>query len=364
MSTLPLGPWKTGIENTSDRTALLKTALMEAVNVDINTDGIIQTRAGITFLSSGVKNLFHYAGVDYGVVDGVVSRLSPTGASALFGPVFGQVAWCVLNDEPVFSTLDGIWRITPTQVKPIGVDTPGALTITSKGEDRYGVAATYLNADGEEGGLSGVYFVVGDPVLIPPPLQGNAKVQLYTTRPGGETLYARRGSDYGPPAETQGLSRLPGGSALRYWRGRLLVARGRTLYFSEPMRYGLTKTVGGFIQLDSKITFLEAVESGIYVGLARGVVAFLAGNSPDQWEFRIASLLPAQAGSSACLPTAQMDKNLQLADWVAVWLTPKGFALGSTDGRVVYPQADRLTGLALGSGGYLIAEDRLLALAQ
>jgi hypothetical protein len=203
--------------------------------------------------------------------------------------------------------------------------------------------------------------------------------RVYMTRKNGEVFYdvgsftgtasMYRIPDlppYGRACESHLLSRLPGGHYVRYWRGRLLVARGRSLYFSMPLRYGLYDPSFGFVKFEGKIDFIESIESGVFVAVAGQGVFYLAGDEPAKWERKLIDVTPAQPGAVTVIPTVQL-RALNLPSpqaWAVVWFTDKGFALGLASGMVIFPQADRLSGLPLGTGTLQYRGDRLLVLSQ
>ena len=163
-----------------------------------------------------------------------------------------------------------------------------------------------------------------------------------------------------------GKAGMVSGTYSRYWRSRLLVARGQTLYVSDPFAYGVYDTRAGVIPMPGRIDFLEPVEGGVFVAIRNQGVYFLAGTSPEDWQLKHADIILAQPNTSLLIPTAQMKLDIQnRPEWVAVWLTSKGFAVGLPDGSILYPQADLLSGLPLGSTGSITFNgDRLIALTQ
>lgn len=383
----------------ADPTAVPKGALMEAINVLIGPEGSISPRKGFSSVSTGVHSLFHHGGRYFGVLNGFLVELFDNGARQLSNiPITGKVSWGVLNDEPVFTNNEILARITSTAVKRIGVPRPD-IPATGGALKSSTVAVSYVNDDDEEGPLSAM-FSLSPGVVVPAPTEsGNWRVRIYTTAVNtvsaanqtqsyaGELLYyvGERpvGGDLGslivgsessaPPEdqtmgrlpETMNKERMPGGDYVRYWRGRLLVARGRTLFFSDPLRYGLYDRSSGFVKFEARIDFIEPMEKGIFVALRNNGVIFLAGESPEQWQRVTADFEPVQPGASVVISTANMNLELQpKPEWVAVWFTPKGFALGLPSGVVAHPQADLLSGLPLGNGSLHFDGDRLIVLTQ
>lgn len=154
------------------------------------------------------------------------------------------------------------------------------------------------------------------------------------------------------------LAPLPAGSSIWAWNGRLLVTRGRVLYWSEPLHYGVYSQTRGRYQFGEPIVWIAPLASGVYVGL-RNYVVFLAGSDPNTFQRRTVG------GRSAPGASAVLDKRFSgSGDEVAVWFTDVGFAVGKAGGAVEFPQADRLKGLPLLPGKLVIDKDRVFYFAM
>ena len=302
-SSVSLGPWTRGFQNFYDPTRAPPGTLVAAKNVTVESDGIVVSRAGYILKSVGAHSVFTHQGRFYGVYKDTINEFFEDRPVSLDFPVTGKVNWAVLNNEPLFFNREVIGKISLTE------------------------------------GVTGL---------------------------GGK--YAFEGGSKHPYRDLFSATKLPmvGGTYARYWRSRLLVARGRTLYVSDPFMYGVYDSRSGVVPLPARIDFLEAVEGGVFVALRGLGVYFLAGTSPEDWQLKVADVITAQPNTSLVIPTAQMKLDIQTRpEWVAVWLTSKGFAIGLPNGSVIYPQADLLSGLPLGSTGSLSFEgDRLIALTQ
>lgn len=172
------------------------------------------------------------------------------------------------------------------------------------------------------------------------------------------------------PAEPDGqlsedaVDMLPG-ETCTYWRGRLLVARGHQLLISQPFRYGVFDPLRGRMYMANRIDWVASIESGVFVAVRNEGVYFLRGDSPEDWEVRLASKEPAQRKAVAVIPTSAMALEMQTKpDWVVVWFTQYGFAVGMPSGDVIYPQEELLSGLPLGRGSLHYANGRLTLLTQ
>lgn len=155
------------------------------------------------------------------------------------------------------------------------------------------------------------------------------------------------------------LSQLPGGHWGEYWNGRLVVARGSSLLFSEPLRFGAHNPKKGYIQLESRIEWFAPLEEGIYVGLKDKVI-FLRGTSPLEMKLEIAA--GASAPGMALVLTGE---NVSLGNMgssrVAVFFTKNGFTIGLPSGEVVFPQRGSLDNLPLFRGKLIVDRNRIYA---
>jgi hypothetical protein len=199
-----------------------------------------------------------------------------------------------------------------------------------------------------------------------------SKIRIYRTGTNGDVFYQAQEvslphsgafllnpTAVGRMIDTRGFERMRSGMYLRYWRGRIIVARGRNLYFSEPMRYGLFDPRHGFVQMPQVITFLQPVEGGIYVGQSNGVV-FLQGTTPDK-------LAVVQTGAAKPLPGSATEigsssfslEGAKASEKYAVWVGARGYALGDPGGNVVEPQSRRLA-VPVGQRGVTVVHNRRL----
>ena len=150
---------------------------------------------------------------------------------------------------------------------------------------------------------------------------------------------------------------LPAGSFIFAWQGRLLVARGRVLYWSDPLHYGVYSATRNRYNFGEYILWVAPLDSGVYVGLENSVV-FLSGADPNQFK-RSTVAGKSAPGVAAILDTKHSGKGVD----VAIWLSEIGFAIGTPNGVVEYPQAERLSNIPLLPGKLCIEGDRVYAFA-
>lgn len=156
---------------------------------------------------------------------------------------------------------------------------------------------------------------------------------------------------------------LPGGQWVEYWQGRLVVARGRTLYFSRPLNYGACDPMRDFLMMGERVIWMVALPGGMYVGL-RNSVQYLGGAGYPEITQKIVAG-PSWPGAATVIGSERLGEKVTEGfqhEVYAVWMTSKGFALGSPTGVVVYPQQDRLDGIPVHSGSLVVLGDRITVL--
>ncbi len=382
-----ISPWPLGIDHRSADTALPAGALRAAVNVTIDREGHVTRRLGYRRVAAltGAHSLWASSAGTFCALGATLCRIVREGDAATLVELTdlrsaAPVGYASLNDETVFAntTATGIVAAdfgvralsVPLPVPPnVASDPVGGLPA-----GRYGVVVVGVDARGAEGGASELALAeVAEGGGIR--LAGLATVagvmawRVYRTPPNGDALFRAAdvpvgmtsflvgAGDLGPLCRTRGLEPLPGGPFLLAWKGRLLAARGNTVYYSEPLRYGLYAPGRNFVTLDRRIVGMAGVEGGVFV-LTKGGVVFLAGADPHAWTVvRTGGGRPIP-GTAGMLPASMLLPEAGIpAGELAVWLAETGYVLGMPDGRILEPQATRLR-LPLADRGSLAVQDR------
>ena len=292
----------------------------------------------------------------------------------------GALSHLVLNGTVLVAGPAGIFQYNGSAAKPFTIDTPpGPIVTASAGSleaGDYGVAVSWLRGALESplspmtthkaaaaGGLQVLLPTVLDPTIT--------GVRMYLTRHnGGELL---RGEDYpasttlvdipvlpklGAPAQFRHMDPMPAGQYLGLWRGRLVVAQGRALRFSEAMAYHVHDPRHGFVQMPQRITFVAPVDSGLWVGQVDHVV-FLRGTSPQELVFERKTSRAPVPGSTVALTSDEAGEASGGARAAVAWLSSAGFAMGTPDGGIIEPQAQRLRAISATAGSTVVQHHRL-----
>ena len=392
MADIPLMPLA-GINNVAEDAALQRGGdaarlyVRDAVNVDLTPAGKAELRPGVRRVTEWpYRNLwqsplhrdaFATLGDQWGRVDPFTWSHEPL---ATVGE--GPVSHVVLNNLVCVAGRAGIFTFDGARAQRLTLDTPAApLVLVGEGSldaGAYGVAVAWLRGSLESAPspIKTVHVPASGALEITLPLCLDTTVtgvRLYLTRPnGGElareqdyalgtpTILVRVPPKLGAPAQFQHLSPMPTGLYLAYWRGRLLTAKGNVLRFSEALAYHLHNERYGFIQMPQRITFVQPVEGGIWVGQVDHV-AFLQGASPDSLSvIRKASAGPVP-GSAILVPADVVGTNLAGGGSpVAVWLAENGYVAGTSEGGLVEIHSNVMRGITASAGTSVVLDRRML----
>lgn len=350
-----------GINNVQPEERLGGSDLVRADNVDIGLSGELRRRAGFTEVSDLChKNLHQAQGFMLATVNGDMTSIHPGGARYVVSPSLGveRVWYANLPDgRTTFSNglihgiTDGLigqgWSV-PVPAST-GVMTPSVGTLHP---GSYVYALTYVRlSDGLEGTpalavpqpiTSGGVFLAGLPVM------DDHRINVYLSSHDGEGFYlaGNTATDAfmfgGPnnlltlPCRTVGLSPAPVGTISASWHGRVLVAQGSTLWASMPHAPHLFDLRRDFKQFASRITLVQPVDGGIYVGTDDDLI-FLGGETFDQLTYAEKQLGPVVLGSGVSVPGSQIKQGDGRATGDAMVCIAGGYLVAGLGGGQAYP---------------------------
>lgn len=315
----------------------------ELRNLLVTDAGTLETRPGFARVITGtdVHSLWS-DGKDRALyVDGTV--LKDFSGATLHTGIQGPVSADVYGEDIYWS--DGAYlgcihnganhlaALAPPNPAPMVSATAGALP-----PGLYQVAFTLSDDRGESpstwpmavdlpngGGLSitGLPAVAVNVYVAP---AGSTVLQFYALVNGTTAITA-------PPQlhhtlQTEGLMPMPPGKIVRTHNGRLLVARGKLIYFSEPFAPALHRPVEGFIPFPDRVTMVRPNDEGVYVGTTKATY-WLAGA-----DIAKAELVKAQDEGVAEASDSVVEAG------VVQWFSHEGLVRGDRAGQITEMQAD------------------------
>lgn len=359
-----------GIDIRTSDTSLQRGTVRSMRNVTITDTGEMSLRPGYTQLSAGTdfKGLFStkagvlvHRGAElllYRPATNTFVFMESVGAS----PMIDVHEY---NDLVYVTHETGLLKIDPTAktIGRAGVALPDITPSISSGTGilpagRYGVAATALGVNGEESPavfLGDITVTTGGITVTGMPTDGRT-MRIYCSTEHGDILYlALEAPSYlgsmvitalgeGRVCPTFGKQLFPGGQFVRGLAGRLYMASGDTLWYSDPLNPHLVSS-NNFVRFTGQIRFIEAMNSGLFVGDSRGTW-WIDGTDPEKAQVRLCSTaVPGFASSvmvpSFALPIEVRDNTLDQKS--AMWMTPEGHVLGKETGLCKSIVSDRIS---------------------
>lgn len=381
-----------GINNVAEDAALQRGGdaprlfVRDAVNVNLTPEGAAELRPGLRQVSAQPYGNVWQSPLHsdtFGTLLGQWVRIFPDTWDceplAVIGE--GDVSHELLNNSVCVATPAGIFTFNGSTASLLTIETPAApFVMTADGSlpsGTYGVAVAWLRG-AIESATSATAFVDVAPnggleITLPMCFDNTVTgARLYLTHADGGELALE--GDYplgsaiqvmvppklGRPSQFRHLAPMPTGKYLKYWRGRLLVAKANVLRFSEPLAYHLHNERHAFVQLPQRITFVEAVDGGIWVGQVDHVV-FLQGDSPDGMQvIRRASAAPVPGSSMLVTPDIMGSNSAPSGELTAVWLAANGYVGGTAQGQLIQPHAGVLRGITGRAGTSVVLDRRLV----
>lgn len=382
-----------GMDNVSDdesmssfgKTPFVK--LRDAVNVNITSAGRMELRdTGAVVTETPYKNLWQSPlhGDTFGTLNGELVKINPVDWSheRLGIQLQGIVCYQVVNNFIVISDVTDLYKFDGISMEKLTIETPpepmARLSTGSLLDGTYTVAIAW-SKDGRESGLStsvSLNVEGGIELILPYNYSGNADqaVIYMTERNGSEllkvatvaintaTFTISSDKDLTRAAQFQHLSPMRTGKFLKLWRGRLLTADKNMLYFSQALNFHLCDERYDYIALPQRVTFVEPVESGIWVGQSNSVV-FLSGS--DVRDLRL-----VQTGAKAPVPGTALRVNSDLLGELSaglesvLWLAENGYCIGTPSGNLVEVHANTLKGITAKGGQSVRFDDRIVTVLQ
>lgn len=278
----------------------------------------------------------------------------------------GIVVHEVLNNHVIAASKYGLFVYDGNKAMPLTIDTPpmpvayGGINQT---QQKRSIAISWLRG-GTESGLSS-YVTAGAEVEVVLPMVTDATVtgvNIYATSLGGTDMQLAgtvahdatsfnitEDHNLGMAAQFAHLSPMPTGKYLCYWRGRLITATANVIRFSEPLAYHLHDERHGFIQTSQRVTFIQPVENGLWVGQTDHVI-FIEGTQLEDMRISIKSSQAPVPDSAIQVDSDSIGEAAEGGTMVTVWLASNGYVVGSSMGQIVEYQAGRIDGISANSG--------------
>lgn len=360
--TVVYGPFPKGMNNIDNALSMKDDELVNAVNLDVNKEGILTRRDGSTVVISAVAHslwgrdqatAFYVKGTDLCMLTEsspgtVVSATLRAGVFQVRRPL----SYVLVNGDTYYSNglITGMIR-ADNSLHPWGVELPSRRPSLTRAAGNlpsgwYMVALQYVTDRGEVGGMTQAVAinVVADSSIvvssIPQPVDADVEfISIYVSEQNGDVLYHYGDYALGTTSATLTATSTAGDVArnilsdvmpptdlLEYYNGRIYGATGSLIWYTNPLQYGQCAPRSNFIPMNGTVSIIKAVSDGVFVGTDSAVI-FFKGDGPEEFTLEPVFDYGAIPGSGI---TIQKDHP----DIVVSFLTERGFVKGSAGGKV------------------------------
>lgn len=354
--------WPAGKNTVAPETRVPKKSLREALNVDLDNDGIPRRRAGYTEVYSGsdIHSLWGDGSLTMFVEGTELKRLfSDNSVSVLrTGLDVGRyVSYVEVNGDIYYSNNAQTGKLSAAGLStPWGVEDPSGqplvapMTTGAMGAGMYQVAVTFVSTTGEVSGstLATIVTLQDNQGVqlssIPQPTNPSVShVRVFISEPNGDLLYQQVDIPIGvtsymisrtlksEPLDTQFLSVTPAGHIVRHYNGRNLIAADNVLVYTEALRYGLYRPVENYIQFPARITVIQPVSAGVFVVADK--TYYLSGQDIKEAQLLVVDPNSGVEGTGMAVDAELFDID-GVAGSLAYWFGASGAMIGLPDGSV------------------------------
>jgi len=160
----------------------------------------------------------------------------------------------------------------------------------------------------------------------------------------GGTSYVWTKGTYAGPDTTRHFSGPPDGDHIEAMSGRMFVSKDNVLWFSELFSFDLFDQAQGFVQYQTKILFLQAVRTGLYVSTENSIY-FLAFQDGVLMS-RMVLPYPGIEWTNTKTDLTPADVGIESSGALAAWASREGAIIGTGDGlaininrnKIIYPE--------------------------
>ena len=361
--------------------------LAVGTNIDIDESGGVARRTGRVLARGGASHSLWSDGTLALFVEGSsLKRLNTNYSDATLrtGLTAGQtMRYQQVNDRVYFSNGTETGVVQDGRVRSWGLPVPplpaAQAVVGEMPAGSYQYTLVGLRNDGQQSGApmagvialdagAGIRFTlpaVNDPdltawgVYLSPP-NGDALYLAALAAAGAHTVdYLNDTAELALPLDTQFMGPPPAGHMLGYFRGRMFVAVGDTIFYSEPGAYELFD-LRHFISFDSRVTMIAPIEDrdnpGVFVATETST-GWIRGVDADSFAFVPGANYGAIPGAMAMVDGAMFADHAAGARMLPMWLSTEGLCIGMPGGTVQNLTRSKFKFTARGSGCALFKPD-------
>jgi len=347
-----------GVRNDVDLNRFAHADLSAGMNIDLDETGRLIRRGGIAQIESTASHSLWSNGTKAYLVAG--NTMYYIDQSLNRWPVrdmnMTRVRYAEINNVVYWT--DGLETgqiVGNTRSTRLGIAPPLQLSATvipgALRAGRYMFTMTYARVNGEESGApicGEIVLPVDGGIQLDLPTSSDTSVyekRIYLTAWNGETPYLAGTvlnavptasfadmPELGAAVRTQFMTDAPPGVIIRYYAGRLWIAYGNYIWYSQPYEYGLFDRRSGFLGFDAEVRTISVVADGIFVGTSEETY-WLSGTDPTQMQLQRVADYGTILGTETSVQGLYLTSD-GLPGQVACWYSNKGMCIGMTGGQM------------------------------
>jgi len=371
-----------GINNINSEDSLGADELRAGLNIDIDDNHGVSRRSGYSkvYSGSGIHSLYSdeltklfVEGNSLKVLndDNTATSLRSDlslGKKMTYESVDGDIYY---SDSQKTGVLKGgvnyPWGISVPMTQPILSSIAGAMPAGN-----YQVTTTYVSSDGLESGADiAISIDLADNngiQLTGIPVSSDSRVayvNIYLSSHNGDMLYlvdtVANGTTsrqittpvYSSPLRSQFVSPPPAGEIVFYFKGRMYVVSGDTLYYSEPYALDWFILSKNYLRFPKNITIAVPVDDGIHISADK--TYWMPGTNPAQPSLVVKSNAKGIFGTEARANGSYVGEGI-VGD-VYFWLSDLGLCLAGNSGYFSIINDDRYVNQNADSGAGVIKNE-------
>jgi len=155
---------------------------------------------------------------------------------------------------------------------------------------------------------------------------------------------------------TRSFYAAPLGNHICIFQGRMWIAVANVIWVSEPYAYGKFDMARCFFQFGSNVRMIKPVQSGVWVSTEESTGFIRGADKFSDMSFEKKTEVPAHEYSANIELVDLSATALQIQGLSAIWSSDDGLSIGTADGTLIVPTANKLL-YPTGSSGATVVSD-------
>lgn len=349
--------WVAGVDNRASDADVPRASLRDALNVDILTSGKVRRRRGMrsVIADTGAHSVTSNGRFLIWATPTTLNVGGPNNTKTVIltdARLAVPLSYASVNGDMYFSNeqINGIVTAAGIYI-PWGVTPPPApaFVLPSGAVAQVMITFTFVLASGEESGAPlgqaypSSYGALMNITGIPQSSDSRVvATRVYASEFNGEAFYAVADvpagvtslginpAIKGQPLETQFMIPPPPGQLIDVQNGIVYIAFGKTVVHTQPMRYNLYAPDEAFYSFEARVTFIAAVNDGLYVSAEQ--TYFLLKSGTD--DVTQAPQLPYRAIEGASCDGLDDENEYWMSERGLIQGTPSGDMTNLTENQI------------------------------